>query len=277
MENVYMYLRVSTRSQTEKYGLDIQENEIRKYCENNDICIKNIFVDAGISGANEDEETEVDISKRTGFLDMLEALDEDKDNVHKIIVHKTSRLWRDEDTHIFVVRELKKRKIKIYSISEPLFDLYTTDPSAVLFNTIIAALDVYERMMINVKLARGREVKVRKDRTKPCGEVPFGYKYDENKQVIIEDTEAVVVKKIFNMACSGSGYQGIATWLNDNKYKTRRNNEWSRQAVRSILKNDFYISVISYNDKLWGSQGAIIDKEDWIKINPDYDFSEIKE
>ena len=41
------YLRVSTETQTEKYGLDMQRQKIIDYCERNGVTIDKWYVDGG--------------------------------------------------------------------------------------------------------------------------------------------------------------------------------------------------------------------------------------
>ena len=46
------YLRVSTETQTEKYGLDMQKQKIMDYCEKHGITIDKWYIDGGIVEAN---------------------------------------------------------------------------------------------------------------------------------------------------------------------------------------------------------------------------------
>ena len=41
------YLRVSTETQTEKYGLDMQKQKIMDYCEKHGITIDKWYIDGG--------------------------------------------------------------------------------------------------------------------------------------------------------------------------------------------------------------------------------------
>lgn len=53
MKNVVAYIRVSTDGQTgeDKFGLDVQREQIEEYCRKNDMNIVRWFSDEGESGA----------------------------------------------------------------------------------------------------------------------------------------------------------------------------------------------------------------------------------
>ncbi len=77
----------------------------------------------------------------------------------------------------------------------------------------------------------------------------YGYKYDENKQWIIDEPAAEIVRRIFRMYLSGVGISTIARTLTEEgvdrplKYKRGQDSEfpdWSRESIRSILTHQEY-------------------------------------
>lgn len=46
------YMRVSTEAQTEKYGLDVQEDKIKELAKKRGVKIARWYVDGGYSGSN---------------------------------------------------------------------------------------------------------------------------------------------------------------------------------------------------------------------------------
>lgn len=85
------------------------------------------------------------------------------------------------------------------------------------------------------------------------GTAPYGYKKGAEKNTIVIDEEAAwVVKKIFDLACSGKTVTEICRYLNDSgistpsmylaavrgKYKIR--SFWTYESVRNILSNRIY-------------------------------------
>ncbi len=91
--NVVGYIRVSTQGQArDGYSLKYQEDEIKAYCEENNLNLIHIFRDEGISGAELNEEAlEID---RVGLQEMLAHLSSVQ--IDYVVVLNTSRLWRSD-------------------------------------------------------------------------------------------------------------------------------------------------------------------------------------
>lgn len=242
----YGYLRVSTETQAEKGGgLETQRQNIEKYCDAHGITMENIFADAGISGAVKATDDDDAIRKRPGLIEMLVTA-KDGDTV---IVMNTSRLWRTDTAKVFIRRELMKRNIKVTSVEQPNFDLYSPNPSDKLFASLMEAMDEWERDTIVLKLAKGRTAKA-KGGDKPAGVCPFGYRYsDDKKSVLVDPDEAQIVKFMFTEGQKGRSLAEITDELNAKGTKTRRGNEWTRGSVRAILRNRFYIGEIVHDSE----------------------------
>ena len=246
MSKIFGYVRVSTETQSERgYGLAAQEQAIIKYAADNGLELEEIFKDAGISGNLRDTDEDEAINKREGLVTMLASLEPGD----AVVVLNTSRLWRSDMTRAIVKREIMKHEARVISIEQPKFDLYNKDPNDYLINSLLEALDVYERMSISLKLARGRTVKA-KGGTKPAGCCPFGYQYSpDKKSVLINDTEARVVKMIFTEGQKGKSLHKIADYLNERDLKTRRGRAWSAGSVQVILKNRFYLGELQHQGR----------------------------
>ena len=260
----YGYVRVSTETQAEKgYGLEAQENGIKAYAAQNNIEIQTIFRDAGISGNMRDTDDDDAISKRAGLMDLLATVEEGD----TIIVLNTSRLWRSDMTKAIVRREMMRRQVKLVSIEQPKYDLYSKDPNDYLINAIMEALDVYERMSISLKLARGRTVKANNG-DKPAGVCPYGYRYTADRKHIEPDPdEAKIVKLLFTEGQKGTSLDKICRLLNDQEIKTRRGNLWQKGSVHTILKNDFYTGVVTHQGKtIPGNHEPLISKIQFGKV-----------
>lgn len=264
MTNYYGYTRVSTETQSEKgYGLDAQRGAIEKYAKQNSIALAGFFTDAGISGNIKDDDADEAINKRQGLMDMLSSLS-DGDT---IIVLNTSRLWRSDMTKAIIRRELIKRSVHVVSIEQPRYDLYSKDPNDYLINAIMEALDVYERMSISLKLARGRTVKARTG-AKPAGVTPYGYEYAaDKKSVIINEAEAATVKKIFTLGQSGGTLQKIADAINATGAVTRHGNPFSKGTIAAMLNNRFYLGELTHaGQTIKGTHEPIISKIQFGKV-----------
>lgn len=265
----YGYCRVSTETQAEKgYGLEAQEKEIRKYATAHGLELEAVFTDAGISGNLKDTDEDEAISKRAALMEMLSTLNAGD----TVIVLNTSRLWRSDMTKAIIRRELMKHGAKILSVEQPKYDLYTKDPNDYLINAIMEALDVYERMSIALKLARGRTIKA-KGGDKPAGVAPFGYQYSADKKHIdIDPVEAQAVKMIFTEGQKGQSLHQVANYLNAREIKTRRGKEWSAGNVQVIMRNRFYIGELTHQGKpIKGNHEPIISRVQFGKVQAQLD------
>lgn len=260
----YGYIRVSTETQAEKgYGLEAQEKGIRDYAAKQGIALAKVFRDAGISGNMKDTDDDEAIGKRAGLMELLATVNEGD----TIIVLNTSRLWRSDMTKAIVRRELMKRSAKLFSIEQPKYDLYSKDPNDYLINAIMEALDVYERMSISLKLARGRTIKANNG-DKPAGGCPYGYRYTADKKHIEPDpAEVPTLRQIFTEAQKGTSLDKIAKLLNDQGRRTRRGNLWQKGSIHIILKNNFYTGIVTHQGKeIPGNHEPLISKIQFGKV-----------
>lgn len=260
----YGYVRVSTETQAEKgYGLDAQRTEIEKYAAGQGLQLAEIFADAGISGNIKDTDDDDAINKRAGLINLLAALEADD----VVIVLNTSRLWRSDMTKAIVRREFMRRQARVISIEQPKYDLYSKDPSDYLINAIMEALDVYERMSIALKLARGRTVKARGG-DKPAGVCPYGYEYAaDKKSVVINDTEAAIVKRMFTLGQTGQSLSKIAEAINATGARTRHGKPFSKGTISAILGNRFYVGELTHaGQTIKGNHTPIISKVQFGKV-----------
>ena len=94
------------------------------------------------------------------------------------------------------------------------------------------------------------------------GKPPFGYKiiYDGTFEVV--ETEAVVVRAMYDRYVSeNGGVRAVASWLNNAGHRTRRGQLWSMVTVRDILRNTAYIGTYHrFGLRLPASYEAIVDR-----------------
>lgn len=254
MANIYAYYRVSTQSQVDQNGIEMQVAEVEKYCRENGIELAGEFKDEGISGTRADRE---------GLNDLLATLEKSD----RVIVQNTSRLWRNDSVKVMVHHELKKMGADIISIEQKTYSVYSKDPNDFLFNGMMELLDQYERMTISMKLAKGRKARA-KSGNKPCGTAPYGYKWEDNK-VVIDFNNNLVVRDIFNMCLDYRGnLSEIRRRCIEKNYKTSTGKDFSVQSIKNILTNDFYIGIVTYaGKKTDGEHEPIVEKSVFEKAN----------
>lgn len=259
----YGYIRVSTETQAEKGGgLDVQEKAIKTYAADKGIAIDRFFSDAGISGTKE---------SRPALDELLLETIQEGDT---IIVHNTSRLWRDIFAQATIMKSVMNSKAHIISIDDPEFDVYKymTDPSNFMITGMMGMLDQWERMTISRKLARGRTVKAESG-AKPAGVCPYGYEYaPDKKSVIVNEEQAIVVRLMFTEGQKGRSLGQIADTLTEKGILTKRGKPFSRGSIQAILHNRFYIGELQHaGQPIKGNHEPIISKIQFGKVQSQLD------
>lgn len=236
MTNVVGYFRVSTEEQIKHgQGLEIQEQEIRTYCTDNKISLVKLFIDAGLSGAN-------DITKRKGLNDLLDYCR--KNQIQQVLITKMDRLARDVYLQLWIEKELKISNTTIISIGED--NLNGDDYMTKAMRQIVGVFAELEKSRITEWLIKGRKAKAIKG-VKASGSCPFGYRY-EWKMVLPDIKKGPIVKEIFSLYLKGFSLQDIAKHLNQCGSATTRGNKWTPASVNLILRNDFYTGVVRFGE-----------------------------
>lgn len=171
-----------------------------------------------------------------------------------ILVWKFNRLARNTLDLLQMLQEVERYNVSFKSLTEP---IDTTTPQGLLMLQMVASLGQYERSTIaqNVKmgmLARAREGKWNGGKVLgydivPLDETNKSTKKKEETVLKINQSESEIVRRIFKMYVDGKGYKAIANQLNKEGIKTKKGNDFSTIAIREILMNPVYISMIRYN------------------------------
>lgn len=234
------YLRVSTESQVEKYGLDVQKQKILDYCKKNGVVIDKWYVDGGYSGSKLERP------------EIQQLLDDAKNGLIKTVyIYKLDRLSRDtSDTLELMYRTLPKFGVKVVSMTE---EIRTDNPMDKVMLTMNAAMNQYEREVIRMRMSAGMVERVKKGLWMGGGRVPWGYYYDRNDGILhVDETQAEQVRNAYKLYLDGYSCVNIALVLG---FKGER-------VVNQILKRKSNIGLIEYKGKVYqGLHEPIIDKK----------------
>lgn len=249
----YAYYRVSTQTQVEENGIGMQLDVISKYLKKNSIVLSGEFKDEGISG------TELN---RPGLLDLLSTLE----TGDKVIVQNTSRLWRNEYATAIIKKQIRDIGADVVSIEQPRYTVFETDPNEMFMNSMFELLDRYDKAQISLKLAKGRRAKANTG-YKPCGNVPYGYQWID-KEIKIDQDRCNAVISIFNNYITFKSLEKLRNYCIREGYTTIHGNDFSKQALKNILTNDFYVGVLTYaGKKIDGNHPAIVDEKVFKQVN----------
>lgn len=241
-KKVAIYARVSTTEQAEEgYSIDEQLRLLHEWCERQGYVVYKEYADRGISGKN--------INGRPALKQLINDAKQKEFDI--VLVWKMNRLARDILDLLNVVKIFEQKDIAFRSYSE---QYETETPSGKLQFHMMAAIAEFERANIaeNVKmgmLARAREGSWN-------GGQVLGYDVvemqSENKKrkstkLVINEKEAQTVRRIFQLYLDGNGYKSIANTVNKEGHRSKKNNFFSINAIKTILTNPIYAGYIRYN------------------------------
>ncbi len=221
------YARVSTDH--EKQGNSL-ENQVRTYTKqikkNPDYQFVDVYADLGISGRSE---------KRPEFQRMLKDARAGKIDV--IITKSISRFARNTVTLLKYVRELKELGITIIFEEN---NINTSTAEGEMMLTVLASFAQEESRSMSENNKWTWRKKFEKGETMINTTRFLGYDKDENGHLVINEKEAEVVRRIFDMYLSGMGSFLIKKKLNEEGVPTVTGTAWTSGTVISILKNEKY-------------------------------------
>ncbi len=227
----YGYCRYSSHLQDEK-SIEQQKMEIEEYASKNGIQVVKYYCDEAKSGKKDEREA---------FRNMIQDACKDK-SIECVLVWKTDRFARNTQDSLMFRNQLSKHGTRLISITQPIDD---STPEGKLMSIMIAGMDEYysENLASNVK--RAHKLKA-KNFEFNGGTPPLGFDI-QDKHYIINEKEAIIVKKIFEMYIAGHGLLDIADKLNAYGYKTKRNKDFGKNSIYEILSNEKYIGTYTFN------------------------------
>ena len=202
MSNI-AYLRVSHLESLNGTSLDTQEKRCRAFAELHNFSIDKVYTEV-VSGA-------VEFRKRPVFQKVLSELKSGS----KLVVSRLDRLSRKVVDTLKLIDDFKKerKEICITDIGN-----IHTDGVSKIFVTILASLAEIERENISIRIKASKKI-AKEERRYLGGYSEFGYKV-ENKKLVPDDKEFLVLQSMISLRKSGLGYRKISDEIK-NKFGKR--------------------------------------------------------
>jgi len=245
MKKTAGYIRVSTEEQAKKYGLNVQREKIKAYCE--------LYGYENLKWY-EDDTTGKNIN-RPGLQKLLKDVEDGK--IERVIVFKADRLSRKLRDLLAIIEDVfEPQNCAFISISEQ-FD--TSTPTGKAFLQMLGTFAELERNTIVYRTTSGRVQKA-KEGGHACGSLPFGYR-NNSGTLEKEPEEMEIVKAIFAMRSDGMSFRAIARRLNKDGVPTKRGGKWHDSTVRYLVKNPKYKGLDIYHFKTFDINETIVNKK----------------
>ncbi len=255
MYNAGLYIRLSREDDDKIHfseSITNQKSLLLQYTKENNLKVYDIYIDDGYSGTN---------FERPAFKKLLRDIENHK--VNMVITKDLSRLGRDYiGTGNFVEKYFPEHHIRYIAVTDNIdtfLDNSNNDiaPFKAIMNDMYAK-DISKKIKssLKAKMKEGKWV---------GGRTPFGYEQDKDNKnhLVINEEQARIVKRIFDMCLSGLSFYKIAQKLTNEKVKTPaqyyrfewKNNyhlkygKWHSKTISDILTNRMYIGDLVQNKR----------------------------
>ena len=237
-----LYARVSSERQDVDLSVAAQMRALRDYADKNGYLVVREYIDEAESGR---------IADRPQFRKMLDEAARPESPFQEILVWKFSRFTRKREHAVAFKSMLRRKGIRVVSITEHADD----SPTGKLMEAIIESIDEFYSENLAEEVKRGmREAASRGFWM--TSYAPYGYRRvhvpdGPKKRPTLEPdpTADAVVRRIFDMALQGQSNLDIVKALNSEGIPTTNGKRWLKTTIHRILVNEAYTGTL-----VWGSK-----------------------
>ena len=233
MAGAVIYIRVSTKEQTENLSLPTQLRACEEYCRREGFDVLERFKEEGESAKTAD---------RTELQRLLTYCRTHKGRVHFLIVFNLTRFARDKYDHFALRSHLQSLGISLRSATEPIDDSSTGK----LMEGVLAAFAQFDNDVRSDRTRAGMRAALQIGRWTFLA--PLGYlnaPRATGKSLMPDPERAPLVRKVFDAYATGrytkqQVLQKATAW----GLKNRRGRPLSSQAIGMLLRNPLYAGIL---------------------------------
>jgi len=219
------------------------------------ILLSDRYDDGGFTGANTD---------RPAFQRLL--LDIEAHRIDVVVVYKVDRLSRSLLDFVGVMGRFNAAGVEFVSVTQ---NFSTADAMGRLTLNMLMSFAEFEREMISER-TRDKIAASRRKGQWTGGPVPLGYTV-ENKKLVVDELEAILVREIFATYLEVRSVLGVARALKERQRVTKRHHAangsvrevraWTTNDVARVLKNPIYAGYMAAGGELHeGEHSAIVER-----------------
>lgn len=227
-----IYVRVSTDRQ--EYTRQI--NELLGYAERHNMEIVNVFEEKE-SGFNSD---------RPEYNKLIKLTKEDIDTV---MIWELSRLSRKSIEIQTDIESFTKKGINVFVYNKNLNTLNSDGTEAFTTKLIVSIIATMAEDEVKTSKQRSKSAKqhyVLNVGRSYTSQAAFGYDLI-NKHLYVNESEAALVQRVFQLSIDGNSQYSIAMQLNSEGIRTRKGNMWPSETISTMLKNTAYFGKAKYS------------------------------
>jgi DNA invertase Pin-like site-specific DNA recombinase len=223
-QKAVIYVRVSNSEQ----NTDRQKLDLTNYSKELNLDVVKIFSEQ-ISASKKG------IEDRKEFNLMMQYIEQNQ--IKNVIISEVSRMSRKSIQTANFIHDCNNKQINICIHQGRLNSLHndgTIDRTAQLIIAVLANISEQETATLGERIKSGKRSQALKGKSYH-GQL-YGYDKIEGRAVINEE-EAIIVKKMFSMLLQGIGCRKIANYINENEKSKKI---WSSASIHSVVTNPFF-------------------------------------
>lgn len=229
---VAAYCRVSSEHDEQDGSIELQENYFRSVIDGN----RN-WTNAGIFT---ERTTGLKLKNRKQFNAMIRKCKSGK--IDLILTKSISRFGRNTFDELKTLQDLRALCVDVYFELEK---LWLHDQQVQMLITLYCALAQNESENMSRNIRWGIRQGFKNGTSGFADFTCYGYRQDENGNLIVHDTEAKIVQEIFEMRAADFSLGKISDWLYENGILSPTGKErWSRETLSKMLRNDKYVGDV---------------------------------
>ena len=227
MNRVAIYVRVSRDDNGENFeSIENQRDMLVDHVAANKLGkVFAVYMDDNVSGS---------AIQRPG----LDRMKEDilKGMIDVILIKDLSRLGRNNAGTLQLIDFFEEYGVRVLTADGRFDSLVDNDMVGI-------ETWVNERYIRDISRKIRSSLRFKIQRGEYLGKAPFGYRKSgiEKNRLVIDESEAHIVRLIYKLYLSGMGYTAISKYLEEKGYSSPRNKGWNRITVRRILCSRVYI------------------------------------
>jgi len=233
MAGAVIYIRVSTKEQTENLSLPTQLRACEEYCRREGLDVLGRFKEEGESAKTAD---------RTELQNLLTFCRTNKGRVHFVVVFNLTRFARDKYDHFALRSLLQSLGISLRSATEPIDDTSTGK----LMEGVLAAFAQFDNDCRSDRTRAGMKAALEIGRWVFLA--PIGYinaPRSMGKSLLHDPERAPIIRQAFEDYATGRfTKQQILEQVTAAGLRNRRNQPLTSQAIGMLLRNQLYAGVI---------------------------------
>ena len=237
MIGAVIYVRVSTKEQTENLSLPTQLRACEEYCGRQGYEVLERFKEEGESAKTAD---------RPELQRLLKYCRTHKGRVHFVVVFNLTRFAREKYDHFALRSHLKSLGISLRSATEPIDDTATGK----LMEGVLASFAQFDNDVRSDRTKAGMKSALEIGRwtfLAPMGYINVPRSF--GKSLIPDPDRAAAVKQMFEDFATGQfTKQELLAQITRRGVTTRRGLRLSSQAFATMLENPLYIGIIDVPD-----------------------------